>query len=111
MLLLKREAPTSIKWWEQVTELVSKNGKVRKWYEILKRGTETVVDRIFITGVLSITLDNLTSGFNICSDKTRNGMFNEMLGFNESELIELLSDQEISEEEPKNITTINERKL
>ena len=30
-------------------ELVSKNGKIRKWYEILKEGTESVVDRIFIT--------------------------------------------------------------
>ncbi len=29
--------------------LVTTNGKVRKWYEILKKGTETVVDRIFIT--------------------------------------------------------------
>ena len=86
---------------DKFKELVSKNGKVRKWYEILKRGTETVVDRIFITGVLSITLDSLTSGFNICSDKTRNEMFNEMLGFDESELIELLKDQQISEEEQK----------
>ena len=86
---------------DKFKELVSKNGKVRKWYEILKRGTETVIDRIFITGVLSITLDSLTSGFNICSDKTRNDMFNEMLGFDESELIELLKDQEIPEEEQK----------
>ena len=51
---------------EKFKELVSKNGKVRKWYEIIKEGTETVVDRIFITGVAPITLDSLTSGFNIC---------------------------------------------
>ena len=56
-------------------ELVSKNGKVRKWYEILKKGTESVVDRIFITGVAPITLDSLTSGFNICSDKTMDERF------------------------------------
>ena len=62
-------------------ELVSRNGKVRKWYEILKKGTESVVDRIFITGVAPITLDSLTSGFNIGSDKTKNAKFNEMLGF------------------------------
>ena len=48
--------------------LVSKNVKVRKWYEILKKGTETVVDRIFITGVAPITIDSLTSGFNISKD-------------------------------------------
>ena len=57
--------------------LVSKNGKVRKWYEILKEGTESVVDRIFITGVAPITLDSLTSGFNISSDKTKDERFNE----------------------------------
>ena len=45
----------------QFKTLVSKNGKVRKWYEILKQGTETVVDRMFITGVAPITLDSLTS--------------------------------------------------
>lgn len=39
-------------------DLVVKNGKIRKWYEILKEGTESVVDRIFITGVAPITLDS-----------------------------------------------------
>jgi len=84
---------------EKFKELVSKNGKVRKWYEIIKEGTETVVDRIFITGVAPITLDSLTSGFNICSDKTRNELLNEMLGFSKMELINLLNEQNISEEE------------
>ena len=70
----------------QFKNLVSKNGKVRKWYEILKEGTESVVDRIFITGVAPITLDSLTSGFNISSDKTQDREFNEMMGFTEEEL-------------------------
>ena len=61
---------------EQFRGLVSKNGKVRKWYEILKKGTETVVDRIFITGVAPITLDSLTSGFNIGTDITQDEEFN-----------------------------------
>ena len=46
---------------EKFRTLVSKNGKVRKWYEILKKGTEIAIDRIFITGVAPITLDSLTS--------------------------------------------------
>ena len=77
-------------------ELVSKNGKIRKWYEILKKGTESVVDRIFITGVAPITLDSLTSGFNICSDKTQDRALSEMLGFTKDELIELMKKQDIS---------------
>lgn len=81
--------------------LVSKNGKVRKWYEVLKEGTETVVDRIFITGVAPITLDSLTSGFNICSDKTMDREFNEMLGFTNEEIMELLKAQNISDEKQR----------
>ena len=83
--------------------LVSKNGKVRKWYEILKKGTETVIDRIFITGVAPVTLDSLTSGFNICSDKTRDRNFNEMLGFTKEELEELMKSQNIAKEEQENL--------
>ena len=90
----------------QFKSLVSKNGKVRKWYEILKKGTESVVDRIFITGVAPITLDSLTSGFNICSDKTRDRNLNEMLGFTEEELIQIMESQNISKEKQKDILPI-----
>ena len=90
----------------QFKSLVSKNGKVRKWYEILKEGTESVVDRIFITGVAPITLDSLTSGFNIGSDITRDEEFNEMLGFTEEELIQLMENQNISKEKREEILPI-----
>ena len=90
----------------QFKNLVSKNGKVRKWYEILKKGTETVIDRIFITGVAPITLDSLTSGFNIASDKTQNAKFNEMIGFTKEELISMMNDLQISQEEQNKILPI-----
>ena len=90
----------------QFKSLVSKNGKIRKWYEILKKGTETVIDRIFITGVAPITLDSLTSGFNICSDITRDEQFNEMLGFTNEELIQIMQDQNISKKEQEEIQPI-----
>ena len=80
---------------EKFKELVSRNGKIRKWYETLKQGTETVVDRIFITGVAPITLDSMTSGFNIVSDITRDLEFNEMLGFTKKELIEMMKHLDI----------------
>ena len=91
---------------ENFKSLVSKNGKIRKWYEILKEGTETVVDRIFITGVAPITLDSLTSGFNIGKDITQDIRFNEMMGFTQNELIEILNNQEIPENEQENILPI-----
>jgi hypothetical protein len=73
------------------SEIVSKTGFVRKWYEVLKIGTETIIKRIFATGVSPITLDSLTSGFNIGSDITRDVRFNEMMGFNEDEVRTLIT--------------------
>ena len=90
----------------QFKNLVSKNGKIRKWYEILKEGTESVIDRIFITGVAPITLDSLTSGFNIGSDKTQNSKFNEMMGFTKDELITMMQELELSKQEQEEILPI-----
>lgn len=87
-------------------ELLSKNGKVRKWYEILKKGTESVVDRIFITGVAPITLDSLTSGFNISKDITQDPQFNEMIGFAQEELVKLMEEQNIDTENQNTLIPI-----
>ena len=87
-------------------KLVSKNGKIRKWYEVLKEGTETVVDRIFITGVAPITLDSMTSGFNIVKDLTKDPRFNEMMGFTEDELIKIMEDQKLTRKEQKELLPI-----
>ena len=91
---------------ENFRSLVSKNGRIRKWYEVLKEGTETVIDRIFITGVAPITLDSLTSGFNIGKDITQDVRFNDMMGFTQSELIEILTNQNISKEDQEKILPI-----
>ena len=91
---------------EHFRSLVSKNGRVRKWYEVLKEGTETVVDRIFITGVAPITLDSLTSGFNIGKDITQDEEYNDMMGFTKEELVEILNNQEISIDEQEKILPI-----
>ena len=91
---------------ENFRSLVSKNGRVRKWYEVLKEGTETVVDRIFITGVAPITLDSLTSGFNIGKDITQDEEYNDMMGFTKEELVGILNNQGISIEEQEKILPI-----
>ncbi len=91
---------------EEFKNLVAKNGKIRKWYEILKEGTETVVDRIFITGVAPVTLDSTTSGFNIASDITKNIIFNDMLGFSKEDVIYLMKKLEIPEEKQKELLPV-----
>ncbi len=91
---------------EHFRDVVSKNGKVRKWYEILKEGTESVVERIFITGVAPITLDSLTSGFNISKDITQDEQFNAMMGFTKEELLQLMETQQISKEMQETVLPI-----
>jgi len=80
--------------------IVSQNGFVRKFYEILKQGTGSgVVDRIFITGVLPITLDSLTSGYNIGSDLTLDLQMHTFMGFTETEVSGLLQMAGVSNDE------------
>ena len=91
---------------EDFKEIVSRNGKVRKWYEILKKGTETVVERIFITGVAPITLDSTTSGFNIARDLTKDINFNDMLGFCKEDVEYLMNELEIDSEKQKELMPV-----
>jgi hypothetical protein len=65
--------------------MVRANGLVRDFYETLKIGTKSVVDRIFITGISPVMLDDLTSGFNIADNLTLRLKYNEMMGFTQDE--------------------------
>ena len=51
-----------------------------------------VVDRVFITGVCSVTLDSMTSGFNISTNITNDIRFNSMLGLTYDEVKEMLKE-------------------
>ena len=91
---------------EEFKNVVSKNGKIRKWYEILKKGTESVVERIFITGVAPITLDSTTSGFNIARDLTKDIKFNDMLGFCKRDVEYLMDELEIDKEKQSKLMPV-----
>ena len=86
--------------------MVTRNGKIRKWYEVLKQATETIVDRIFITGVMPITLDSLTSGVNIATDIARDVRFNSMVGFTKDEIIEMMEEEKLSKDEQEKLLPI-----
>jgi len=75
---------------EMFKDLVGTDGYVRPFYEVLKMGTETVVDRIFITGVMPVLLDSLTSGFNISANLSTDVRYNEMFGFTDEEITPIL---------------------
>ncbi len=71
---------------ERFREVVGRGGFMRSFYETVKTATmEGIVDRFFITGVTSITLDSMTSGFNISENITNHRLFNQVLGFTEEE--------------------------
>ena len=70
---------------------VSKNGFVRKFYETIKAATgDGIVEYFFGTGVTPITLDSMTSGFNIAKNFSTQQNFNEWLGFTEKEVEQLI---------------------
>ncbi|MDI6604933.1 MAG: AAA family ATPase, partial [Thermoanaerobacteraceae bacterium] len=73
-------------------DIVRASGFVRDFYETVKIGTESVIDRIFITGISPIMLDDLTSGFNIASNVTMDLGLNEMLGFTEEEVVKIIEE-------------------
>jgi hypothetical protein len=70
--------------------MVRANGHVRDFYESLKIGTADVVRRIFITGISPVMLDDLTSGFNIADNLTLDLDYNEMMGFTQQEVTQLM---------------------
>ncbi len=67
--------------------IVGKGGFVRSFYEILKMATYTgIIKKMFITGVTPITLDSLSSGFNIVSNISNKKEFNALAGFVQDEV-------------------------
>jgi hypothetical protein len=77
-------------------DVISSQGYIRTFYKNLKSLTSTIIDRIFMTGVSPILLDDLTSGFNITKNLTLDTHYNEMLGFTEEELKVLIDDSQIN---------------
>jgi len=67
--------------------IVGKGGFVRSFYEVLKSATQTgTLQKMFIIGVTPITLDSLSSGFNIASNISHDKPFNALAGFTQNEV-------------------------
>ena len=68
-------------------------GFYRNFFATLKAGTEAGsggLERLFITGVSPVTLDDVTSGFNVGRNISLRPEFNDLLGFTEDEVRDLL---------------------
>ena len=73
------------------TEETHKEGYLRAFFNKVKAGTYSSIKRCFITGVSPVTMDDLTSGFNIGTNYSLSSKFNEMMGFTEAEVREMLA--------------------
>jgi hypothetical protein len=68
-------------------------GFFRAFFNFLKEGTTgsgAPISRLFITGVSPVTLDDVTSGFNIGKNISINPDFNSMLGFTRDDVTEMI---------------------
>lgn len=79
--------------FDTFSDIVSKNGFVRKFYETIKYFTgKGIIERFFATGVTPVTLDSMTSGFNIGTNISLHPQFNEMTGFTTGEVEKMIYD-------------------
>ncbi len=70
-------------------KILGDTGFVRAFYEVIKENLEISnppLERFFATGVAPVTLDSLTSGFNITTKITNNPLFTAMCGLTEEEV-------------------------
>ena len=82
------------------SEIITENGYVRKFFEMMKIATaQDIIGRMFITGVSPITVDSLTSGFNIATNITLSHEFHQLVGFDETEVKGILEGIEMPEEQ------------
>ena len=68
-------------------------GFFRSFFATLKGGADRSgggINRLFITGVSPVTMDDLTSGFNIGTNVSLHPDFNEIVGFTEAEVRRLV---------------------
>ena len=66
-------------------------GYLRHFFDTIKGAAGDSLGRVFVTGVSPVTMDDLTSGFNIGTNYSLSPEFNEMVGFTEEEVREMLA--------------------
>ena len=74
---------------QKFLDVLGNSGFVRAFYEVIKENLESLnppIERFFATGVTPLTLDSLTSGFNIATKITNNPLFTAMCGLTEEEV-------------------------
>jgi hypothetical protein len=69
---------------------IHREGYLRQFFNTIKGAAGNTLGRVFVTGVSPVTMDDLTSGFNIGTNYSLSPDFNEMTGFTEEEVRKML---------------------
>jgi len=91
---------------ENFMDLVGKNGIVKSFFATIKEYRENPVNnlgRFFMTGICPITLNSMTTGFNISTNLSTDIRFNSMIGLTHNEIKDILKDIDNSKEEIYNL--------
>jgi len=74
-------------------ELTADNSFLKTFFKTLKEGRKTgALANVFITGVLPLAIDDMASGYNIATFITLRAKFEQMLGFTQKEVAQLLDE-------------------
>ena len=92
---------------EDYLNIVSKKtASFKQFFTTLKAGTtgnNAPIKRMFITGVTPMTMYDVTSGFNIGDNISLKGEFHNLVGFNQTELNQILIDFGLEERVDKSM--------
>ena len=76
---------------DRFKNVVGNEGFIKAIYSIIKEYYGLgIVDRVFITGICPITLDSMTTGFNISTDISTDIRFNSMVGLTHEEVKKMI---------------------
>ncbi len=78
---------------QEFQKITHGQGFLRSFFNVIKAGTtgsDSPISRLFMTGVSPITLDDVTSGFNIASNISLHNDLNEIVGFTRDEIEEMV---------------------
>ena len=92
---------------ERYREKTHGEGFIRGFFNNIKESTSNAgaaVERLFITGVSPITMDDVTSGFNIGTNISMLPQFNSIIGFSEDEVREMITYYKDEDALPEDVT-------
>ena len=92
---------------ERYQEKTHGEGFIRGFFNNIKDSTSNAgaaVERLFITGVSPITMDDVTSGFNIGTNISMLPQFNDIIGFSEDEVRKMITYYKDENALPEDVT-------